>query len=71
MKIENADRTIQFEVLGAADFEKWLQKHDAEIHENAIVLGYEKGRADMQKFVEKSCTEIGIDYTLIFTCEKG
>lgn len=32
---------------------------------------YEKGRKDMQEFVEQRCRELGIDYVSIFTCEKG
>ena len=27
-----------------------------------------KGEHDMQEFVENRCRELGIDYTLIFTC---
>ena len=29
---------------------------------------YQQGRADEQEFVEKKCKELGIDYTLIYTC---
>lgn len=36
---------------------------------NGFDEGYEKGRADMQEFVENRCKELGIDYTQIFTCE--
>lgn len=30
--------------------------------------GYKKGESNMQEFVENKCRELGIDYTLIFTC---
>ena len=29
---------------------------------------YKRGERDMQEFVENKCKELGIDYTLIFTC---
>ena len=32
---------------------------------------YQKGRADMQDWVEKRCKELGIDYIAIFTCNSG
>lgn len=46
--------------------EEWL-------HTNPhIALGeycLQKGREEMQKFVEDKCRELGIDYIQIFTCE--
>lgn len=36
---------------------RMIAEHDAKV------------RAEMQEFVEKRCKDLGIDYTLIFTCE--
>lgn len=33
--------------------------------------GYKKGEKNMQDFVESRCRELGIDYTLIFTCNNA
>ena len=33
--------------------------------------GYKKGEKNMQDFVECRCRELGIDYTLIFTCNNA
>ena len=35
---------------------------------NMYGLGYKNGERNMQEFVENRCRELGIDYTLIFTC---
>lgn len=44
-----------------------LQKTIAEICNKA----YKQGREEEQEFVEKRCKELGIDYTLIYTCDSA
>lgn len=46
--------------------------HDISCREcvNRMIAEHDaKVRAEMQEFVEKRCKELGIDYTLIFTCD--
>lgn len=35
---------------------------------NDVDMAVTKGEHNMQEFVENRCRELGIDYTLIFTC---
>lgn len=57
----------------ACDNPKYAEsgKHLCPLYVLDIEYCYEKGRADMQDWVEKRCKELGIDYIAIFTCNSA
>ena len=47
---------------------KGCDEVETSLYYNGWNDGYKKGEKNMQEFVESKCKELGIDYTLIFTC---
>lgn len=67
MKEQNMDREAMLRECVTPNEEvfEMCDKH----YKDGFSEGYQQGRAEMQEFVEKRCKDLGIDYTLIFTCE--
>lgn len=47
---------------------KGCDEAELSLYYNGWNDGYKKGEINMQELVKKKCKELGIDYTLIFTC---
>lgn len=47
---------------------KGCDEAELSLYYNGWNDGYKKGESNMQDFVENRCRKLGIDYTLIFTC---